>query len=196
MPRPARSRQTPSKTSLRREALLERLVGVIQTQGFASANLDSLARELKCSKSTLYTIADTKERIVLAAIRKFFARATADVEQRLALSNADPIERIRVYLIAIAEALSPASPDFFADLDESEAAQAIYRDNTRAAAARVKQMVAEAAPRATDAAFIGAVTSQVMEGIHRGDIEQSAGLDDASAYRALADLIVRGLHAG
>lgn len=42
-------------------------------------------------------------------------------------------------------------------------------------------------------AFVGAVAAQVMDAIHRGEIKTTASLDDSTAYRALAELIVRSL---
>jgi len=186
-------RKAQSKVAKRKDALVDRLAELIQREGFVHMSVGELAQAMRCSKSTLYSIADTKERIILAGVRRFFARATQKVEQHLASTDASAPERIREYLIAISDALTPASPEFFADLDAWETTQAIYRDNTRAAAKRVQRLVDEAMPERSDAIFIGAVAGQIMESIHRGDIEAASGLDDAAAYRHLADLIVRGL---
>lgn len=193
MPRTPRAQAAPSKALLRREALIDRLTDLILAQGFANASIDELARAMRCSKTTLYSIADTKERIILAAVRRFFARAAAEIDRHLESTAADPFERIREYLLAISRALTPASPEFFSSLDAWESTRTIYEENTRTAASRVRQLVDAAVPDREDAAFIGAVAGQTMESIHRGDIEAGTGLDDAAAYRYLADLIVRGL---
>lgn len=166
---------------------------MILRKGFADLSVEDLSRELRCSKSTLYAVAPSKEQIVVAAVRHFFRRAADRVEIRLLRSDDDPVEQIRAYLVAISEQLAPASPAFFGDLDAWPSTQELYRTNTRAAAERVQSLVRQAAPRTEDAAFVGAVAAQVMEAIHRGDIESSAGIDDSAAYRALADLIVRSL---
>jgi hypothetical protein len=44
-----------------------------------------------------------------------------------------------------------------------------------------------------NAAFLGAVTRSVMESIQRGAIDAATGINDATAYRLLADLIVAGV---
>ena len=173
--------------------LLDRLVDVLLRTGFADLTVEELSRELQCSKSTLYAVAPSKEQIVVAGVRHFFRRAADRVEIRLLRTVDDPIEQIRAYLVAISEQLAPASPAFFTDLDAWPVTREIYRANTAAAAGRVQSLVRLAAPRSQDAAFVGAVAAQVMEAIHRGDIESSAGLDDSGAYRALAELIVRSL---
>jgi len=195
MPRPTRERVTATKIDQRRDALLDRLVEVILVDGFAEASIEELAAKLRCSKSTLYSLADTKERIIVAGVRRFFQRAAARVDARLLRTDGTPLERIRTYLVAIATELAPASPAFFADLDSWPTTQQIYRDNTRIASERVRELVREASPAASgaQATFVGAVAAQVMEGIHRGEIETATGLDDSAAYRALADLIVQGL---
>ncbi|MDR7112262.1 AcrR family transcriptional regulator [Microbacterium trichothecenolyticum] len=193
MTRPPRDRATGSKQVQRRDALLERLVDVILREGFADASVEDLARGVQCSKTTLYAIAPSKEQIVVAGVRHFFRRAADRVEIRLLRTSEDPLEQIRGYLVAISEQLAPASAAFFADLDAWPATREIYRTNTRAAADKVQSLVHEAAPGDQNAAFVGAVAAQVMEAIHRGEIETTAGLDDSAAYRALAELIVRSL---
>lgn len=195
MPRVTRERQPTSRSAARRGALLDALVDVILAEGFAETSLDDLARKLRCSKTTLYSIAGSKERIIVAAVRRFFQRATVHVDTHLLRDDGPPIERIHTYLVAIATELAPASPAFFTDVDSWPATALIYRQNTKAAAERVLELVREASPSTPDAhaVFVGAVAAQVMEAIHRGEIETATGLDDSAAYLALADLIVRGL---
>lgn len=194
MPRPSPTIE-PSGSEARREALLDRLVQVILVDGFARASIEDLARALHCSKSTLYSIAGSKEAIILTAVRRFFRHAAARIDGRMLRDDGGPIDQIRTYLTAIAGELAPASAAFFADVDSWPKTRLIYQDNTRVAAQRVQELVRDASPEApaVQTAFIGAVAAQVMEGIHRGEIESVAGLDDSEAYRALADLIVRSL---
>jgi len=172
----------------RREELVERLIELFLDRGFAELGIADLAALLRCSKSTLYAVADSKEQIIVTVVKAFFRRATDRVEARLA-GEADPRERVEAYLRAISTELAAASPAFFADLTAFAPAREIYRRNTRIAANRVKQLVLEASP-GQDAAFAGAVAGLVMEAIHRGEIKASTGLDDSAAYAALARLLV------
>nr|MCW2727067.1 TetR family transcriptional regulator [Aeromicrobium sp.] len=175
----------------RTSTLLGELIPVILAEGFSDLSMADVARRLRCSKSTLYGIAASKEQLLIAVVRTFFRDATDRVEASLARA-ATPMDRIRVYLGAISVELAPASPAFFADVQAFAPAREIYRDNTRAAADRVRQLVADADPSA-DARFVAAVAGQVMQSIHRGDIAAATGLDDSAAYRSLAELIVAGL---
>ena len=177
--------------AVRTSTLLRELTVMILDEGFLDVSMADVARRLKCSKASLYGIAASKEQLLLTVVRAFFRDATERVEASLAAATG-PMDRIGVYLGAISVELAPASPQFFADVDAFAPAREVYRDNTRAAARRVQELVAAAAPDA-DATFVGAVAGQVMESIHRGDMRATTGLDDSAAYRSLAELIVAGL---
>ncbi|MFG2088449.1 MULTISPECIES: TetR/AcrR family transcriptional regulator [unclassified Spirillospora] len=200
------ARATPaaraSRAMRRRDVLVGRLIDVFLDRGFAELSVAELAAALRCSKSTLYSVAASREQIIVTVVRAFFRRATERVEAALdavTRAGADPRDRVGAYLRAISGELAPASPAFFADLDAFAPAREIYKRNTGFAVRRVQGLVREAAPgtgAGTDAAFVGAVAGQVMESIHRGEIKAQTGLDDSAAYAALASLIVARMAAG
>ena len=180
----------------RRTRVLDELVELFLREGFAAFTLEDLARRLRCSKSTLYVVATSKEQLVAAVVRRFFQRATSAVEARLERTG-DPADRLTAYLEAVSTELRAARPAFFRDLAGHPPARAIYETNTRHAAARVQQLVVEGVRagrmRDLDAAFVGAAVEQVMTAIHRGDIAGRTGLGDAQAYRELARLLAAAL---
>ncbi|HWG63889.1 MAG TPA: TetR family transcriptional regulator [Streptosporangiaceae bacterium] len=185
--------RTP-RGSVRRSEILAGLVSLFLAEGFLAFSVEDLALRLQCSKSTLYGVAPSKEQLITAVVRAFFRDATERVEARLELER-DPVTRIGAYLEAISVELAPASASFFADLDAFAPAREIYAQNTAIAARRVQELVkaAQRPGRTLDAAFIGAVTGTVMESIQRGEMETLTSLNDAAAYRLLADLIVAGV---
>lgn len=180
----------------RRDDLIAQLIELFLEHGFATMSIEEIARALKCSKSTLYTVEGSKQEIIVTVVRAFFRRATERVEARVRTDGA-PAQRIGSYLMAIAEELAPASPTFFGDIDGFTPAREIYRNNTRIAAGRVQELMFEALPESSriDAVFVGTVAGQIMEAIHRGEIGTATQLDDSAAYRALANLIVAGISA-
>ncbi|MCW2770799.1 MAG: TetR family transcriptional regulator [Aeromicrobium sp.] len=183
----ASTAQISGRTAVLRDAIVE----IILAEGFLGLQMSDLAARLNCSKSTLYAIAPSKEQLLVSVVRTFFRRATERVEQAVD-PEAPASERIGAYLNAVAVELAPASPTFFADLERFTPAGDIYRQNTQIAAARVQDLVLEAAP-GIDPKFLGVVVRLMMESIHRGDISRATGLDDSAAYRALAELILAGL---
>jgi AcrR family transcriptional regulator len=179
-----------------RTRVLDQLVELFLREGFAAFTLADLARRLRCSKSTLYLLATSKEQLVVAVVRRFFQRATRAVEAQLD-DRDDAATRLTTYLRAVAGELQAAGPAFFADVAGHPPARDIYETNTRLAAGRVQRLVVEGVRagrmRDLDAAFVGAAVEQVMTAIHRGDIAGSTGLGDAEAYRELARLVSAAL---
>ncbi|MET0145006.1 MAG: TetR/AcrR family transcriptional regulator [Ilumatobacteraceae bacterium] len=183
-----------SVMSGRTAALRDAIIEIVLLEGFFDLQMSDLAARLNCSKSTLYSIAPSKEQLLTSVVRTFFRRATEQVEAAVDPS-APAVDQIGAYLNAVAVQLAPASPAFFADLERFAPAGDIYRKNTQIAAARVQDLVLEAAP-GIDPTFLGAVARLMMESIHRGEISRATGLDDSAAYRALSELILAGIAGG
>ncbi|MFF7181213.1 TetR family transcriptional regulator [Streptomyces sp. NPDC008121] len=180
----------------RRSALFEELVALLVGEGFAQLTLDDLAARLRCSKRTLYGLADSKEQLVRAAVVHFFRRATTRVESVLA-AETEPAERLAAYLRAVAAELAPVSPRFFDDVAAFEPAAEVYERNTRAAAGRVQQLIEEGVRagvfRDVHVTFAADVIASVMVRIQQRQVASATGLADAEAYEQLAELLLNGL---
>lgn len=179
--------------SVRRQAILDGLVSLFLSEGFSTFSVEALAARMQCSKSTLYLVAPSKEQLITATVRAFFREATEQIEAELAAED-DPVSRIGTYLEAISRALAPATSRFYEDLEAFAPAKGIYAQNTAIAVQRVRDLAAAAAGPGHDAKarFIAAVAGATMESIQRGELGTTTSLDDATAYRMLADLIVAG----
>src|SRR3954452_5224676 len=139
---------TTAETGLtrRRAELLDQLEQLFLRQGFASFTLEELALRLRCSKSTLYALAGSKEQLALRVIRHFFRKATDAVEAQT-VTETDPALRVTAYLTAVARALSPAGPAFHGDLDAFAPGREVYERNTALAADRVRELIADGVTR-------------------------------------------------
>jgi AcrR family transcriptional regulator len=180
----------------RQAELFDALVALFLAEGFSGATLDQLADRLHCSKTTLYALAPSKEQLARAVVVHFFRTAAEAVERSLARVD-DPAERVAAYLDAVAEALAPASGAFHRDLDGFPPARELYERNTALAAQRVGELIADGvrrgAFREVHASFVADTVAATMTRIGRGEVAASTGLDDASGYRALADLVLHGI---
>ncbi|MEU2103514.1 TetR/AcrR family transcriptional regulator [Nocardia gipuzkoensis] len=190
--------QRSAFATARRTALFDELVELFLAEGFAHLTLDAIAARLKCSKSTLYTLAGSKEQLVTAATVHFFKRATQDVEASVAATRG-PRERIAAYLVAVGEALGVASDRFMADLDAFAPASEVYERNTRIAARRVRQLIDDGVAtgefRSVHAAFAADLAATMIVRIQQRGVRASTGLDDAAAYRELAAILTAGISA-
>lgn len=182
----------------RGEEVLEQLIELYLAEGFLAFGMGDLASRLRCSRSTLYLVASSKEQIIRTAVRRYFRRAAERIETRVD-AEPDTGRRLQVYLAAVSDELAPASEQFYADLAEYPPARELYQGNTRLAAQRVQDIVAAAVAAGTlrpvNARFVGAAVAEVMTAIQAGRIEAAAGLDDAAAYKALSDLVFRAVEA-
>src|SRR3954471_20050443 len=131
----------------RRQAqLLDQLEELFLAEGFARFTLDDLALRLRCSKSTLYALAGSKEQLAHRVVKHFFRKATAAVEADT-VTEGDPARRVTAYLSAVARALAPAGPAFHRDLDSFPPGREVYERNTAAAAERVRQLIDDGVAR-------------------------------------------------
>ncbi|MFW0871496.1 TetR/AcrR family transcriptional regulator [Rhodococcoides corynebacterioides] len=193
---------TSAHATARRAELFDAVVALFLADGFAHLTLEEIAGRLRCSKSTLYTLAPSKDELVVAAVRHFFRAATDAVDAAdRAASDAGgervTARRLAAYLGAVGEALAPASESFVSDLAAYEPTRLVYERNTAAAADRVRAIVDDGA-RAGDvrdvhAAFVADVAASVMVSIQTRALARRTGLDDATAYRELADLLTRAV---
>lgn len=180
----------------RQAELLDQLERLFLTEGFARFTLDDLALRLHCSKSTLYTLADSKEQLALRVIKHFFRKATDAVEAQT-VSEQDHALRVTAYLSAVARALAPAGPQFHHDLDGFEPGRSVYEANTAMAADRVRELIADGVAqgrfRDVHPALVADTVTTLMLRIGRGETARATGLDDAAAYRELAALLLHGI---
>ena len=182
--------------SPRREELLDRLVSLFLAEGFRHFTLADLSARLHCSKSTLYTLGQTKDQVTVNAVRRFFRAATEQVESAIP-AQAPPGERIAAYLHAIGDALRPASAAFMTDLAAHAFAREIYEQNTAIAAKRVRELIAAGVSsgefRPVHASFVADTAAATMARIQGGAILAATGLGDADAYDELAALLLDGI---
>ncbi len=186
----------PRELTERQQALRDDLVSLVLAEGFADLTVDEVATRLGCSKRTLYVLADSKEQLATLAVRRFFQRATEQVEIAIARTRS-PARRVTRYLEAVAEALRPAGRRFRDDVARFAPAREIYEQNTAAAARRVRELIDDGiragAFRNVSAIFVGEVVTATMRRITSGEIGTATGLGDAEAYTQLAQLVVAAI---
>lgn len=162
-------------------------------EGFSHLTIDDIVERLGCSKRTLYSIADSKEQLATQSVTLFFKRATDQVESKIKRTRS-PAQRLTRYLDAVAEALQPASPEFFTDVAAFVPAREVYELNTQLATRRVRELISEGtgsgAFRKVPADFVAEVVASTMRRIVSGEIQRATGLTDAEAYQQLARLVV------
>ena len=189
---------TRGPRTARQVDLLDRLVELMAAEGFSQFTLDDLAERLRCSKTTLYALAPTKQQLVVEVVKQYFRSAVVAVEARVAAVE-EPPARVVAYLAVVAEYLQPLSRSFMDDLSAFAPAAEVYRQNTAAAAERIRGLIAEGvdtgAFRPVHAAFVAEIVAVAMFEIQRGEMFARLEMSDAEAYAELASLVVHALSA-
>lgn len=187
---------TAAHATARRAELFDQLVELFLSEGFAHLTLDDIASRLRCSKSTLYTLAGSKEQLVRAATVHFFRGATDRVEASIAVVHGFA-DRLTAYLSAVGVALEPASSKYMNDLAAFAPAREVYEQNTAFAAKRVQDLIDDGAAagevRSVHAAFVADVAASTMARIQSREVASRTGLDDSQAYSELAQLLTNGI---
>lgn len=187
------------RRTARQVDLLDRLVALFAAEGFAEFTLDDLAARLRCSKTSLYTLAGSKQELVTEAVKQYFRESVPNVEAAVEAAGDQPGQRVAAYLTAVGEYLEPLSREFVADMAAFAPAAEVYRRNTAAAADRIRELIAEGikagAFREVHAAFAAEMVAATMFEIQRGEMFSRLELSDAEAYAELASLIVYALTA-
>lgn len=177
----------------RRQNLLDSLVDIFLTEGFMSFTLDQLAERLHCSKSTLYTLARSKEQLSRAVIVHYFRRSAAAVEAEVAAVDG----LVEEYLDSVADELRLAQAAFYRDLDLFPPGREVYEHNVSLAAQRVQQLIAKGVAagvyRSVNSAFVADLIANALARIARGEVGHATGIDDSQAFHLLSDIVMGGL---
>ncbi len=188
--------QTKQAMSSRQSDVFHRLVALTLDYGFSRYTLEQAAAALRCSKTTIYALAGSREQLIRSVVVSFFRDAAERVEHRVA-EETDPIRRVEVYLGAVADELRPASALFMDDVAAFPPAREIYERNTAIATQRVQELISEGVElgvfKTVPIEFIAEVMSSVMVRIQQREFSKNAGLTDAEAYAGLANLIMHGI---
>ncbi len=180
----------------RREELLGSIQRIFLDEGFTTVTIGELADRLHCSRATLYSVASTKEQLVVLATKAFF-RSSAEVIERRVSEHDDPRRRILTYLDGVAEAMRRNSPAFYDDMVAFAPTAEIYARNTARAAARVRELIEEGITagqfRSTDGNFAAHLVALAIEGVQSGVLLDRTGMTAADAFAELGTLLLNGL---
>lgn len=193
---PARQPTPPERRPLtaRQRILFNQVLDHFLAEGFADFTVDRAARELKCSKSTLYRLGDNREAIIRRILIGFFREVTRRTDAARTHQQT-PQAALSAYFTAMGNALEGASPAFMRDAATVPAAREIYAVNTAAATRKVTALIEEGVAGGDFAveqpAFVADLIRLTLEHIQDGTLNHPEGR--AAAYRQLGQTILAGI---
>jgi AcrR family transcriptional regulator len=180
----------------RRSELIAQMQALFLAEGFSTLTIDDLCARLRCSKTTLYSVAGSREQIIQAVVRHFFAESAAAIEIEVT-QHTEPSARIVTYLAGVGSAMRRNSAEFYLDMVSYQPTAAIYRINSDAAARRVRELidegVAEGAFTPGYANFASHAVAVLIDGVQSGRLLEATGLTAGEAFTELGEILINGL---
>ncbi len=196
-PRPLLSRTDEAKLGVRHREVLDELEDLFMTNGFASFTIAELAREIGCSRRTLYELAPSKDQLVLIVLDRRLHRMG-----RAALGSIVPtaplLDQVRQYIQGGVEYQMFAP--LLDDLSEDAPARRLVDRHYRFVMTVVQRLVALGIERGeftdVDPAVVGAVVTGSSLYMMQPDISADTGLEVAELVSGMLELVLGGLPSG
>jgi AcrR family transcriptional regulator len=194
-PVPARPAGARRRSPRQREILAD-LEALFLNEGFRHLTIADLADRLRCSRRTLYSLAPSREELVLVVIDRLLNRMGVEARARAAAHN-DPGDAIAAYLDTGVSTLARARPAFIEDLETYLPTKHLYDRHLAIAMAvlraRLEDGIAKGVFRGFHAALVAEILDAAVDRIRRPEILDRTGVSSSQAVKELSDLLRHGL---
>jgi AcrR family transcriptional regulator len=176
--------------------ILDGLETIVLTEGFRDLTVGSIAERLKCSRRTLYEIAQSKEELVLIVIDRVLRRL-ARVAHEAARNPPELIDRLRAFLITGLTELHRATLAFSEDLAASPEAANLLAAHFRYAHGTVETMLVEGIESGEFSRLHPRIVSETsaaaLQRLLDPDLLREAGVSFAEAVEEYLTLFTNGI---
>lgn len=190
------STMPPRPNEARREQLLDELQELFLSEGFLHLRIGALASRLKCSRSTLYELADSKEALFVRIVERFADRAVEDAAS-LAAACTSPVDRVARFVEVIARRQALGSPEFWRDAYEYAPTAQRFSERASSGVAMIREYLDEGIEagvfRPTNTAFTAHLVWLLTRASRDGDALATAGIDSGEAVREIGALLLSGM---
>lgn len=193
-PRPLLSRTDESRLGERHREVLDLLEDLFMRNGFAAFTIAELAREVGCSRRTLYELAPSKDQLVLVVLDRRLHRMG-----RAALGSIVPssplLDQVRQYIQGGVE-YQMFTP-LVDDLTDDAPARRLVDRHYRFVMTVVQRLIALGVERGeftdVDPAIVSAVVTGSSLYMMQPEISSDTGLDVAELVSGMLELVLGGL---
>jgi len=181
----------------RREELLADLETIMLDEGFAQWRVGTLAARLRCSRTTLYRLAPSKDALIHLLVDGFAGKGVAEARAE-SLQQPSPSEAIIRYAEVINRWHRKGSPRFWADIQSNEATRSLIEEDYAKRGADVVQAYLDQGVemglfRPANTAFIATLMWRSARLTRDPALLESLGLNMADAMEEFARLFVYGM---
>ncbi len=164
-------------------------------EGFRDWKIGDLAARLRCSRSTLYKLASSKDELILLVVERILEQAVDDLRAAVDAPGRSAADRVQAYMIVVGEWQGRGSIAFWQDVAENPGATALFahRPGAKVLAAVLEEGISSGEFRPLNVGFTtrlllaGAALSQDP------DVLREVGLDAGEAVVQFVDTLLWGL---
>jgi len=180
----------------RQQQILDALEVIFREEGFRSLTIGDLANRLRCSRSTLYAIAPTKEELFLLVQDRLMRRTGAEGEAR-ARDGKTPGDRLSGYLEGTVAYFAEVRTAFMDDVMSYGPARSLYDAHQRAFVQRLRGLIEEGIATGdfsgVDPLLAATALDAVMSRMRDPGFLRENGLTASQAFEQVLRLIRHGL---
>ncbi|MBW3664321.1 MAG: TetR/AcrR family transcriptional regulator [Actinobacteria bacterium] len=180
----------------RQEEILTGLETIILKEGFRHLTVGDLAERLRCSRRTLYELADSKDELVLLVLDRLLQRMGKRAHEQLRELD-DPIERVQAFMgVAIAEIRS-VSVSFAEDIENHGPARRLFNAHYEFAATVLSGVIQEGIDRGVFRPVHPYLVAQTLDAglarLQHPRVLRSLATSEANAFEELTSIILHGI---
>ncbi len=182
--------------SVRQREIFDKLQELFLREGFRHLTIADLVDQLRCSRRTLYSLAPSREELVLTVIDRLLNQMGMEANARAAACS-DPGDAIEAYLGSAVTTLRRAQPAFTQDLESYGPTKHLYDRHLRIALDVLGKLVdggvTQGVFRPLHPPLIAEILDAAVERIRRPDVLERSGVSMGQAVGELSELIRHGL---
>lgn len=184
------------KWSARQREIFDQLQELFLEEGFRHLTIADLVDRLRCSRRTLYSLAPSREELVVIVIDRLLNEMGTDAYARATACD-DPGEAIEAYLGSAVTILSRARPVFTEDLESYGPTKHVYDHHLAIALGVLGRLVAEGVERGVFRPFHPPLVAEILDAavarIRRPEVLVRCDVSAGQAVAELSELIRVGL---
>ena len=195
-PKPLLSAEAERQLGARQLEVLDQLEEKLQREGLGDLTMAQIAALVGCSLRTLYSIAPSKDELLLTVVDRRLHRIGRAAIEALDASM-PPLDALRAYLRAANEAVQPEAVTLSADLAKVTGAPRLFSSHEAYLISVTKSLLDRAVAEKQIAPLDTAAVAHVLGGLGRefarkevAEIAQASPKDTADA---ISELILQGL---
>jgi len=187
---------THDRWTQRQLTLLDDLEALFASEGFRHLTIGEMAARTKSSRRTLYSVASSKEELVLIVLDRYFNRMGKDARRRAA-QVADIGDKIEAYFSASVDRNLNVSAVFVQDIERYLPTKHLYDRHQELAVSALEAMIREAMELGTmpqgSPALLAEILDAVIGRLRDPETLSKIGATRADALRAFGRLCREGI---